>query len=106
MAQDTSRISHYFSLIQSPKYAAWRDGGASPRRFSMEALIGTIEMKPTKMIATNGTASMDLSGCYMFQRSEITDITIRKRDNSTRSYPILRPASSSTPCSAMEGRSR
>ena len=53
------------------KYPAWRDGGSSPRGFAMEALVGRIEAKPTRMIMTNEAASMDLSGRYMFQRSEI-----------------------------------
>ena len=37
----------------------------------MESLVGNIEQKPTRMIMTNGTDTMDLSGRYMFQRSEI-----------------------------------
>lgn len=54
-----------------PKYQAWRDGGASPRGFHMEALVGKMEMQPTRLIMTNGAAIMDLGGRYMFQRSEI-----------------------------------
>jgi hypothetical protein len=71
MTKDTTQITHYFVPVYGPKFPAWRDGGSSPRRFVMEALVGRIEHKPTRMIMTNGTASMDMNGCYMFQRSEI-----------------------------------
>jgi hypothetical protein len=71
MAKDTSQLSHYYMPVYGPKYQAWRDGGASPRGFHMETLVGKMETKPTRLIMTNGTATMDLSGHYMFQRSEI-----------------------------------
>jgi hypothetical protein len=71
LANDTTQLSHYFAPVYGPKFPAWRDGGSTPRRIAMEALVGRIESKPTRTIMTNGVASIDLSGQYMFQRSEI-----------------------------------
>jgi hypothetical protein len=70
-AKDTSQLSHYGVPVFGPRYQAWRDGGASPRNVLMEALVGKIESRPTRLIMTNGAAEMDMSGRYMFQRSEI-----------------------------------
>jgi len=33
--------------------------------------VGNIEMAATRMVMTNGTAQMDLSRAYVYQRSEI-----------------------------------
>jgi hypothetical protein len=71
MTKDTTQLTHCFMPVYGPRYPAWRDGGPSPRGFAMESLVGNIEQKPTRMIMTNGTDTMDLSGRYMFQRSEI-----------------------------------
>jgi hypothetical protein len=71
LSKGTSQISHYYVSVQGPKYQAWRDGGTSPRVFSLETLVGNIETKATRMVMTDGTIQMDLNRAYVYQRSEI-----------------------------------
>jgi hypothetical protein len=71
LIRGTSQISHYYVPVHGPKHQAWREGGKSPRGFSLETLVGNIEMTATRMVMTNGTAQMDLSRAYVYQRSEI-----------------------------------
>ena len=67
-AKDTTQLTHRFVPVFGPKFAAWRDGGASPRRFSINSLVGKIEMNPTRLIMTNGATTMPMPAGYMFQR--------------------------------------
>lgn len=50
MAKDTTQITHHFVPVFGTKYAAWRDGSAAPRRFSINSLVGKIEMNATRLI--------------------------------------------------------
>ena len=47
------------------------NGGAAPRRFSINSLVGKIEMNAKRLIMTNGVTIMPMPAGYMFQRSEI-----------------------------------
>ena len=71
MAKDTTQITHHFVPVFGTKYAAWRDGGTAPRGFSINSLVGKIEMNATRLVMSNGVTTMPMPAGYMFQRSEI-----------------------------------
>jgi hypothetical protein len=98
-AKDTTQLTHHFVPVFGPKFAAWRDGGASPRRFSINSLVGKIEMNPTRLIMTNGATTMPMPAGYMFQRSEIYRYYDPQKGphNAVISNPA--PGCSSTRCS-------
>jgi hypothetical protein len=71
LVKGTSQMSHYYVPVHGPKHQAWRDGGKSPRGFSLETLVGNTETTAMRMVMMHGTAQMDLIRAYVYKRSEI-----------------------------------